>query len=121
MAQLLLGIAPGEEKSWLFLPHVTSVPVWKLNQLLLIQLVLQEVCRFLGMGRGPCSPHFQVSLHISAQGHFLRLWLRYQMPPPEAAPCIQNNCCSLMLSELGCGRGIFQSWPWILSWDVVRI
>lgn len=45
MAQLLLRIAPGEEKSRLFLRHVTSVPIWKLNQLLLIQLVVQEMCR----------------------------------------------------------------------------
>lgn len=45
MAQLLLGIAPGEEKSRLFLPRVTSVTIWKLNQLLLIQLVMQEMCR----------------------------------------------------------------------------
>lgn len=45
MAQLLLGIAPGEEKSRLFLHHVTSVPIWKLNWLLLIQLVVQEMCR----------------------------------------------------------------------------
>lgn len=33
MAQLLLGIAPGEEKSRLFLHHVTSVPIWKLLEL----------------------------------------------------------------------------------------
>lgn len=45
MAQLLLGIAPGEEKSRLFLHHVASVPIWKLNWLLLIQLVVQEMCR----------------------------------------------------------------------------
>lgn len=45
MAQLLVGIAPGEEKSRLLLCHVTSVPIWKLNWLLLIQLVVQEMCR----------------------------------------------------------------------------
>lgn len=45
MAQFLLGLAPGEEKSRLLLRHVTNVPIWKLNWLLLIQLVLQEMCR----------------------------------------------------------------------------
>lgn len=31
MAHLMLGIAPGEGKSRLFLCHVTSAPTWKLN------------------------------------------------------------------------------------------
>lgn len=31
MAHLMLGIAPGEEKSRLFLCRVTSTPTWKLN------------------------------------------------------------------------------------------